>query len=119
MVKLRLSDGKKKQPSYRLIAIHSTSARDGKFIEILGHYNPQSDPKVISFDEEKIQEWLKKGAVPSETVKRLLEKQGIIGKEKKATDNEPEKKTAKSASKKHKTEEFLDHLDTEDNGRPA
>lgn len=73
MVKLRLTRvGKKKQPSYRLVAANSRSPRDGRFIEILGHYNPLTDPPTVVFKEEKILEWLKKGAQPTEAVKQLL-----------------------------------------------
>lgn len=78
MVKLRLTRvGKKKQPSYRLVAANSRSARDGRFIEILGHYNPHTDPPTVVFKEERIMEWLKKGAQPTEAMKRLLVNGGI------------------------------------------
>lgn len=78
MVRLRLRRmGKKKQPSYRLVAADKRSPRDGRFIEILGHYNPRTEPVVINFKEEKVIDWLRKGAMPSETVIRLLKKAGI------------------------------------------
>lgn len=78
MVKLRLTRvGKKKQPSYRLVATNSRSPRDGRFIEILGHYNPLTDPPTVVFKEEKILEWLRKGAQPTEAMKRLLINGGI------------------------------------------
>lgn len=78
MVRLRLRKmGKKKQPSYRLVAINKRSPRDGRFIEMLGHYNPRTEPVTINFDEEKVLDWLKKGAQPSETVKKLLSKIGL------------------------------------------
>jgi small subunit ribosomal protein S16 len=72
-VKLRLTRvGSKKNPVYRIVAADSRSPRDGKFIEIVGRYNPQTDPSTIEFDEEKIRGWLSKGAQPSSTVQRLL-----------------------------------------------
>ncbi|MGE0495721.1 MAG: 30S ribosomal protein S16 [Vulcanimicrobiota bacterium] len=78
MVKLRLTRvGKKKQPSYRLVAANSRSPRDGRFIEILGHYNPLTDPPTVVFKEERILDWLAKGAQPTEAMKRLLVNGGI------------------------------------------
>jgi len=78
MVKIRLTRvGKKKQPSYRLVAAPSRSPRDGRFIEILGHYNPLTDPPTVSFKEDRIMHWLKEGAQPSDSVKQLLQKAGI------------------------------------------
>ncbi|MCE1247707.1 MAG: 30S ribosomal protein S16 [Firmicutes bacterium] len=77
MVSLRLRRmGKKKQPTYRLVAAEKTAPRDGAFIELLGHYNPRTEPPTVEFVEEKVLEWLRKGAQPSDTVKRLLEKSG-------------------------------------------
>ena len=77
-VKLRLTRvGSKKNPIYRVVAADSRSPRDGKFIEIVGRYNPQSDPSLIEFDEAKVRGWLEKGAQPSETVAKLLKTQGI------------------------------------------
>ncbi len=81
MVKIRLTRvGKKKQPSYRLVAANSRSPRDGRFIEILGHYNPLTDPPTVVFKEEKILYWLRQGAQPTEAVKRLLVSGGIWSK---------------------------------------
>ena len=72
-VKLRLTRvGSKKNPVYRIVAADSRSPRDGKFIEIVGRYNPQTDPSTIEFDEARVRDWLSKGAVPSATVQRLL-----------------------------------------------
>lgn len=81
MVKLRLRRvGAKKQPSYRLVATEESSPRDGRFIEILGHYNPRTEPTTIAFKEDRVLEWLKQGAQPSDTVQRLLEKTGTWAK---------------------------------------
>ncbi len=79
MVKIRLRRmGAKKQPTYRFIVADSRSPRDGKFIEILGHYNPRTEPKTVEIDEAKVKEWMGKGAQPSETVRRLLSARGIM-----------------------------------------
>ena len=71
--------GSKKNPVYRVVVADSRSPRDGKFIEIVGRYNPQSDPSLIEFDEEKVKEWIAKGATPSNTVSRLLKKANVVG----------------------------------------
>jgi small subunit ribosomal protein S16 len=77
-VKMRLTRvGSKKNPIYRVVIADSRSPRDGKFIEIVGRYNPQTDPSTIEFDEDKVKEWLGKGAQPSDTVQRLLKVKGI------------------------------------------
>ena len=77
-VKLRLTRvGSKKNPIYRVVAADSRSPRDGKFIEIVGRYNPQHDPSLIEFDEDKVKDWLGKGAQPTETVARLLKIKNI------------------------------------------
>jgi small subunit ribosomal protein S16 len=69
--------GARNNPIWRVVATDQRSPRDGRFIEVLGHYNPQTDPSTIDLDEEKIREWVKKGAQPSGTVKRLLKAKGI------------------------------------------
>ncbi len=80
-VKIRLYRmGAKKRPMYRVVVADSRSPRNGKFIEIIGHYNPISEPSQLSIDEEKALTWLKRGAQPTDTVKKLLERAGIIGK---------------------------------------
>jgi len=77
-VKLRLTRvGSKKNPIYRIVAADSRSPRDGKFIEIVGRYNPQHDPSLIEVDEEKARKWLSNGAQPSDTVAKLLKIKGI------------------------------------------
>jgi small subunit ribosomal protein S16 len=78
-VRIRLNKmGAKKRPFYRVVVADSRAPRDGRFVEILGHYNPIVDPVEIEIDKEKAADWLKKGAQPSETVKRLLKKVGVI-----------------------------------------
>jgi len=64
--------GSKKNPIYRVVVADSRSPRDGRFIEIVGRYNPQTDPSTIVLDEEKINDWIAKGAQPTDSVKRLL-----------------------------------------------
>jgi len=76
-VKLRLTRvGKTKQPHYRVIASDSRAARDGSFLEILGQYNPRTEPSVINLDNDKAVAWLMKGARPTERVKKILEISG-------------------------------------------
>lgn len=69
--------GSKKNPMYRVVVADSRSPRDGRFIEIVGRYNPQTDPSVIELDDDRVKEWLDKGAQPSNTVKRLLKAKGL------------------------------------------
>ena len=77
-VKLRLMRvGKTKQPTYRVVAADSRSPRDGRFIEILGVYEPRADPSVVRIDADKAQKWLAQGAQPTETVVKLLKIAGI------------------------------------------
>jgi small subunit ribosomal protein S16 len=64
--------GSKKNPIYRVVVADSRSPRDGKFIEIVGRYNPQTDPSTIELDEAKVKDWLGKGAQPSAAVSKLL-----------------------------------------------
>ncbi len=79
MVKIRLKrTGKKKDPSYRVVVADERMPRDGRFIEEIGFYNPMTEPPVIKIDAEKAQKWIKNGAQPSDTVRALLKKSGII-----------------------------------------
>lgn len=76
-VKLRLTRvGKTKQPHYRIVAADSRSPRDGRFIEILGQYNPRQEPSIVNLDNDKAVKWLQNGAQPTERVKKLLEISG-------------------------------------------
>jgi len=77
-VKMRLTRvGSKKNPIYRVVIADSRSPRDGKFIEIVGRYNPQTDPSTIELKEDKVREWLAKGAQPTDSVRKLLKIQGL------------------------------------------
>ncbi len=80
-VKIRLNRmGAKKDPFYRVVVADSRAPRDGRFIEILGNYDPSQQPAAVNLNEEKVLEWLNKGAQPTDTVKSLLNKQGIMAK---------------------------------------
>ena len=77
-LKIRLSRvGTKNEPHYRVVVADSRSPRDGRFIEIIGRYNPQTNPSTIELDETKVQEWLAKGAQPSDPVAKLIKIAGI------------------------------------------
>jgi small subunit ribosomal protein S16 len=69
--------GSKKNPIYRVVVADSRSPRDGRFIEIVGRYNPQTQPSTIDLDADKIKDWISKGAQPSDSVKRLMKSQGV------------------------------------------
>ncbi|KRK08428.1 30S ribosomal protein S16 [Lactobacillus pasteurii DSM 23907 = CRBIP 24.76] len=72
--------GAKRKPFYKIVVADSRMPRDGRFIEEVGYYNPVSTPKQLKLDEDKIYEWLKKGAQPSDTVKSLISGAGILKK---------------------------------------
>jgi len=77
-VKMRLTRvGSKKNPIYRVVVADSRSPRDGKFIEIVGRYKPQTDPSTIELDEQKVKDWLGKGVQPSGAVQKLLKAKNI------------------------------------------
>ena len=79
-VKIRLTRvGSKKNPIYRVVVADSRSPRDGRFIEIVGRYNPQTDPSTIDLDEAKIKDWISKGARPTAPMSRLIKAAGISG----------------------------------------
>jgi small subunit ribosomal protein S16 len=79
MVKIRLRRaGAKKKPSYRVVVADSHAPRDGRFIEIIGHYNPRTDPVTVNIHEDRVLHWLSEGAQPTDTVRRLLENRGTL-----------------------------------------
>jgi small subunit ribosomal protein S16 len=93
MVKIRLRRmGAKKQPTYRFVVCDAKSPRDGAFIEILGHYNPRTEPKTVVVDTEKAKQWLLRGAQPSDPVRRLFAELGLVER-----GFVPEKKAAPAA----------------------
>jgi small subunit ribosomal protein S16 len=78
-VRIRLTRvGATKQPSYRVVVADSRSARDSRSIETIGHYNPRTDPIEVRIDEDRARAWLAKGALPSDTVARLLRNAGVL-----------------------------------------
>jgi small subunit ribosomal protein S16 len=70
--------GSKKNPIYRIVVADAKSPRDGSSVETIGRYNPQLEPSLIEIDAERAKHWLERGAQPSEPVRRLLQKQGIL-----------------------------------------
>ena len=102
-VKLRLTRmGKKKQPTYRVVATNSRTKRDGEYIELIGTYNPLTKPATIKLNEEVALKWLNNGAIPSDTVKNLFKDAGIM---KKFADSKtkPSKKDNKVQEEKKET----------------
>ena len=86
MLKIRLARvGKKKQPSYRVVVADARAPRDGAYVEIVGFYNPLTEPKVFEVNADKIRDWLSKGAQPTERVAKLLTKSGITRESKAAS----------------------------------
>ncbi len=76
--KIRLARvGSKKNPIYRVVVADSRSPRDGRFIEIVGRYDPQTEPSTIELKEDKIRDWISKGAQPTDSVRRLLKAKGV------------------------------------------
>lgn len=81
MLKIRLKRvGARKQPSYRVVIADSRAARDGRFVEQVGHYNPRTEPATVEIDEERVVMWLRRGAQPSESVARILKSLGTLEK---------------------------------------
>ena len=104
-VKIRLMRvGKKKQPTYRVVVADSRNQRDGRFIEILGQYEPRHDPSSINLDADRAVHWLRHGAQPTETVAKILEVAGVWDAYKTATGKEaaakPKPKTPKAKAVK-------------------
>ena len=78
-VRIRLTrKGAKKRPFYRIVVAHSEAPRDGKFLEIIGTYNPLTDPAEIQIDPEKLRVWLDRGAQPTDTVRSLMKQKGLL-----------------------------------------
>ncbi len=79
MLRLRLRRvGARHQPSYRVVVADSRAARDGAFVDQIGHYNPRTDPPTIQIDEEKALKWIRQGAQPSEAVAQMLKRLGTL-----------------------------------------
>lgn len=80
-VRIRLSRmGSKKRPFYRIVVADSRAPRDGRFVEVIGTYNPRTEPVEVQVDPERLQAWLKQGAEPTDTVRSLLKQKGVLAK---------------------------------------
>jgi small subunit ribosomal protein S16 len=100
-VRIRLARvGATKRPSYRVIAIDGRRPRDGRALEILGFYDPLTDPATVQIDADKLNAWLGKGAQPSETVVKLMRQAGIGGEKAPAADKPAKKPAAKPRARK-------------------
>ncbi|MBU4185466.1 MAG: 30S ribosomal protein S16 [Proteobacteria bacterium] len=78
-VKIRLArHGAKKRPFYRIVVADAESPRDGKYLEAVGTYNPLKDPAEVSLKEERVRYWMSQGAIPTNTIKSLLKKEGLF-----------------------------------------
>ena len=98
MVRIRLNRvGAKRQPSYRVVVADQRSPRDGRFIEIIGHYNPRTDPSTMVIKEDRAVYWLQQGAQPSEPVRRMLDKLGISDKTAQTTESAVQTDDAEAA----------------------
>ncbi len=107
-VKLRLKRmGAKQRPFYRIVAADSRSPRDGRFIETVGTYDPIKKPAIITIDEEKVMKWLNNGAEPTDTVRSIFKKEGIMAKfaasKVKASKPKAKKEEVKETEEKPKT----------------
>src|SRR5512138_3967062 len=79
MVRIRFRRiGLKGQPSYRIVAADKETARDGRFLEILGFYNPRTDPSTLKIDEDRVYHWMKNGALPTESVEKVFKSAGVL-----------------------------------------
>ena len=98
LLRIRLRrTGKKKQPYYRVVVADQRAPRDGDFVEVIGHYNPRTNPTTLDLKEERVKHWLSVGAQPSETVHRVLHKAGLI-------DVEPPKRATKPSRAEREAE---------------
>ncbi len=80
MLRIRLRRvGAKKRPSYRIVVADVRTPRNGSFVDLVGHYDPLTDPPTIDLNDERVRDWLSKGAQPSEPVERILKSRGILG----------------------------------------
>jgi small subunit ribosomal protein S16 len=98
MVRIRLRRvGLKGQPSYRIVAAEKESPRDGRFLEIMGFYNPRTDPSTIEVKEDRVYEWMMNGAQPSESVMQLFNSIGLMDRFKRVKAGEPVEKVMEDA----------------------
>ena len=121
MVKIRLKRmGAKKRPFYRLVVADSRSPRDGRFIELLGFYDPLPDPARVQIDAEKVREWIGKGARPSDAARALLVEQGILARSQRVFKPAPAAEpSAPAASQTPGASEEVDAVPAEAADRPV
>jgi small subunit ribosomal protein S16 len=116
MVRIRLRRvGAKKQPSYRVVVADQRTARDGRFIESIGHYNPRTDPPTIEIEEERAKYWLSVGARPSKAVSRMLTSMGLLG-EGEGTEEEEKVSEAEAEEASEEELEAEETVATEESG---
>jgi len=97
LVRLRLMRmGAKKAPFYRVVAANATSPRDGRFIENLGYYNPTKNPQIVELKEDRVIHWLDSGAKPTETVRSLFKKKGILARRREARKGQAQEPPAEA-----------------------
>lgn len=119
-VKIRLRRmGAKKRPTYRFVATDSRMPRDGRFIEILGHYNPIEKPATVNVNEEKVFYWLKQGAVPSDTAKGLFKQIGLLKKWEMAQKGEDVSQIALATQLKERAKKKKKRVKKAEAGPPA
>ena len=103
MLRIRLRRvGKKKYPSYRIVVADSKSPRDGRYVEWIGNYDPMVDPPAITLKADRALEWLRKGAQPSDPVRRILERDGVLAR---LNGSEPEEPSQESPEETQETAE--------------
>ncbi len=104
MVRIRLRRvGLRNQPSYRIVAADVESPRDGKFLEILGHYNPRTEPFTFEVKEDRVYDWMSKGAQPSEAVRSLFQRVGLMDRYARFKSGEPVEKLVKEAQEAYES----------------
>ena len=105
MLRIRLRRvGKKKYPSYRIVVADSKSPRDGRYVEWIGNYDPMVDPPAITLKADRALEWLRKGAQPSDPVRRILERDGVLAQLNGAEPEESPEASEESAAEVEETE---------------
>ena len=96
--------GRKKAPTYRIVVAENTMPRDGRFVDILGHYNPRTEPMTIVVDDEKARNWMAQGAQPTDTVRSLFRRAGVFGGKPAEADGAPQATTPAEPAAEEKQE---------------
>jgi len=97
--------GRKKAPTYRIVVAENTMPRDGRFVDILGHYNPRTEPMTIVVDDEKARNWMAQGAQPTDTVRSLFKRAGVFGGKPAEAEAAPQATTPAEPAAEEKQEE--------------